>query len=108
MLLPGVVRAGIAPVSGKPLGHVPADEDEPLGSEVLPALSLTALLLAAVGVWKLSRSLTPPSPVAVNHKGPSGASLSQSTSHRGAPQPCHEQGGCHMWGGGGEPAFWLH
>lgn len=87
MLLPGVVRAGIAPVSGKPLGHVPADGDEPLGSEVLPALSLTALLSSAVEVWKLS---LPPSPVAVNHKVPPGASLSWSTSHQDVPQSCHE------------------
>lgn len=47
---------------------------KPLDSEILPALHLTALLLAAARVWKLSRSLTLPSPSPVAPEGPSGAS----------------------------------
>lgn len=73
VVFPHATRAGIAPASWAPTGHVPSDGHKPLGSEIPPALHLTALLLATVGVWKLSHSLTPPSP--------SGCSSQEATSH---------------------------
>lgn len=70
VVFPQATRAGIAPASWAPMGHVPSDEDKPLGSGILPALHLTALLLAAVGFGNPPAAQHPPPPVAVVPEGP--------------------------------------
>lgn len=69
MVSPHAARAGVAPASRVPMGREPRDGDEPLGSEIPAVLHLTALLMAMVGVWKLSCSPTPPSPSGCSSRG---------------------------------------
>lgn len=73
VVFPHATRASIAPASRVPMGCVPLHGDEPLGSEIPPALRLTALLLAAGGVWKLPCSPRPPSPSGCSSRGAIGS-----------------------------------